>query len=301
VARREEVNARMSMSIRTLLEPVKDRLRPSYRKLRLAVVQRFFSYGPEELVGALRRLGVQPGDSIMVHARFDNHHGFRGTIRAANEAFVEAVGEQGNLLMVSMPYRTSAAEYLRNLQCFDVRRTPSAMGLMSAFFRKRPGVLRSAHPTHPVLALGPRAEWFVADHEHCVYPCGPGSPFEKLLDVGGKVVSFNTPLRMTFLHYLEHRVSPRLDFPLYAETPFEARVIDRHGIEMQVRTYAFGTETLQRRRPEILEGWLRERGLIRGLRVGASSLTVVDLKEVVQVVDEMAAQGKYFYARAPAD
>ena len=66
--------------------------------------------------------------------------------------FLDVLGPTGNLLMVSLPYRSSSLQYLSTLKCFDVRKTPSMMGLVSAYFRRRAGVLRSLHPTHPVLA-----------------------------------------------------------------------------------------------------------------------------------------------------
>jgi aminoglycoside 3-N-acetyltransferase len=263
------------------------------------VVPRYFSYSSEDLGEALHAVGIESGDSVMVHTRFENHHGFRGSVSVANEAFLESVGSQGSLLMVSIPYCASASEYLRNLQCVDTNRTPSAMGLMSETFRQRQGVIRSAHPMHPVLAYGHRAEWFVASHELCRFPCGPGTPYDKLLEADGKVVFFNVPFgTFTFIHYLENRVSIRLDFPVHTESQFEARVIEREGKPLTVRTFAFSDEVIRRRRPKILEGWLRQRGLIRKVRVGASVLMSVDLKVVVSLVDEMAAHGRFFFADA---
>jgi len=280
---------------------VKKRLKAAHRKLRMAVVRRFFSYGPVDLVRALRAVGIRSGDTVMVHAGFESHHGFRGSIESANNAFLDAVGPRGNLLMISMPYRSSSVEYLRKLKCFDVRRTPSAMGLMSEFFRRRDDVLRSAHPTHPILACGPQAEWLLEGHEQCIYPCGPGTPFDKLVQIGGKVAFFNVPFTVfTFFHFLEDRVSANLDFPIYMDTRFEAQVIDRTGQPLTVRTFAFRREAIERRRPQMLEKWLRDRGLIRRVRVGASVLMLVDLREVVSVVDEMAQRGMYFYERAAA-
>ena len=282
------------------LQHAKKKLRAVHRRVRLALVRRFFSFGPEELLRALRSAGVQPGDSIMVHAAFESHHGFRGSVESANDTFLEAVGPRGHLLMVSLPYRSSSLQYLANLKQFDVRRTPSAMGLMSEFFRRRPEVLRSAHPTHPVLACGPQAEWFVEGHEHCAYPCGPGTPFDKLLQVGGKVAFFNVSFAyFTFFHFLEHRVGMNVGFPLYAEEAFEVPVIGRDGERLTVRTHAFAEEAIRRRRPEKLEGWLRGRGLIRTVRIGASALLLVDLREVVGVVDEMAKRREYFYDMGP--
>lgn len=276
----------------------KKRLRAVLRKARRTMVRIFLSYGEEELVRGLERIGVKSGDSIMVHSAFEPHHGFRGSIEEVIDAFLKALGPSGNLLMVSLPYRTSSFDYLQKVKCFDVRKTPSAMGLMSEFFRRRKGVLRSAHPTHPMLAYGPRSEWFIAGHEQCLYPCGPGSPFEKALQAGAKAVFFNVPFAyFTFFHYLEHCVSAKLAFPLYHEPAFETPVINQRGERIVVRTMVFTPEAIARRRFEVLEQWLVRRGVIRKTRVGASTLLVVDLREVMDSFEEMTRQNVFFYDR----
>jgi len=275
---------------------MRNRLRAWLRRSEIRFVRAFRSYGPRELVAALRNLGVSPGDTIMVHSAFERRYGFEGSIGDAIDALVEAVGTQGNVLMVSMPYRGSCLEYLQKGGRFDVRRTPSAMGLVSEFFRRRPGVVRSLHPTHPVLAFGPRAGWFVEDHERCLYGCGPGSPFEKLAQVGGKLVFFNVDLNtMTFFHYLEHLVSPRLPFRLYSDEPLEVGVVDQAGLPRTVRAFVYPIESIRRRRSHRLHGWLRERGLLREKRLGASRLMLVEARQTVALVEEMMARGEYFY------
>ena len=279
------------------LKAARNKLRSLQRRSRRLFVRLFRSYGQDELLAALRATGIQPGDSVMLHSAFEPQHGFRGTSEQVVDTFLEAVGPQGNLLMVSLPYRSSSLEYLLKLKCFDVRRTPSAMGLMSEFFRRRQDVLRSVHPTHPVLAHGSRAEWFVAGHEDCIFPCGPGTPFEKLLQADGKVAFFNVPLVfLTFIHYLEHMVKDRLDFPLYTNEPFEVPVIDRAGTPGMVRTFVFTPEAIARRRFSILESWLVERGLVRKVKVGASYILLVGVREIANTVEEMARKGMYFYA-----
>jgi len=44
-----------------------------------------------------------------------------------------------------------------------------------------------------------------------------------------------------------------------------------------------------------LEAWLHGKGLIRRVRVGASTLLIVDLRDAVAAVDEMTRAGKFFY------
>jgi aminoglycoside 3-N-acetyltransferase len=280
----------------SLKKTLKNKVRAIYRKSRRATVRAFFSYEPAELVRALRALGIRNGDSVMFHSAFEEHHGFRGSIETLIDTVLEAVGPAGNLLMVSLPYRSSALDYLTNLKQFDVRKTPSAMGLVSEFFRRRRGVLRSVHPSHPVLACGPRAAWFVEGHETCASPCGPGTPFAKLREVGGKVAFFNVSFAyFTFFHHLEHVVQPHLPFQLYHDPPFEVQVIDRDGKRISVRTLAFSRETLRRRRFQVLETWLWKHGVIRKGRVGASSLLLVELDHVINAVEDMTRQGIFFY------
>ena len=259
-------------------------------------VRAFLSYDEQELLAGLRAIGVRPSDSVMLHSAFNGAHGFRGSIEQLTNVFIDAVGPQGHLLMVSLPYRSSSFTYLSKLKVFDVRKTPSLMGLVSEMFRRRPEVKRSLHPTHPVLVRGPRAEWFTEDHPNCVYPCGPGSPFERLVAVDGKVVFFNVPFATyTLFHYLEHLVSPQLPFPLYTDEAFDVPVLDLDGRPRTVTTYVFAPEAVRRRRFAVLETALRRRGLIQERRVGASLIQVVRANDTVDCVMEMARRGEFFY------
>jgi len=286
----------------SLKKALKNKIRAIYRKSRRATVRTFFSYEPSALIRGLHELGIQSGDNVMFHSAFEEHHGFRGSIETLIDTLIESVGPDGNLLMVSLPYRSSALQYLEGLKKFDVRKTPSAMGLVSEYFRRRSNVLRSAHPSHPVLACGPRAAWFVEGHETCATPCGPGTPFAKLREAGGKVGFFNVSFAyFTFFHHLENVLQPHLPFQLYHDPPFDVPVVDRNGKEIRVRTLAFSRETLRRRRFEVLEAWLWKHGIIRRGRIGASSLLLVDLDDVMSAVDDMIRQGVFFYDMTAAD
>lgn len=274
----------------------KARPRAIHRRAQHLIVRAFLSYDPPRLHEALRAVGVQPGDTMMLHSAFAPQYGFRGTIDELTRAFLDALGPDGNLLMVSLPYRSSSLEYLSRIKSFDVRKTPSMMGLVSEYFRRRADVLRSLHPTHPVLAHGPHAEAIIAGHEDCAYPCGPATPFEKLVDLDGKVVFFNVPFAtFTFFHYLEHIVNERMPFSLYTDQPFEVPVVDRLGQRRTVSTYVFSPDAIRRRRFEVLEKELRRRGLIRRGRVGNSRIELIRVRDAIECTRDMLARGQYFY------
>lgn len=271
-------------------------LKGALYKARLRFVRAFMSYDAARLRDTLRALGLRDGDSVMLHSGYAPHYGFTGSIGELINAFVDTVGPQGNLLMVSMAYRSSALEYLQRLKCFDVRRTPSMMGLVSEMFRRRPEVLRSLNPMHPVLARGPRARWFVEGHERCIHSCGPDSPFERLAQVDGKAVFLDVPFAVyTMFHYLEHLLRDELPFALYSETPLQVPVIAEDGREISVRTCVYPLDTIRRRRFQVLEDAMRERGLLHRRRVGNSRLLLVRVRDTVDCVRELAARGRYFY------
>jgi len=232
----------------------------------------------------------------MVHSGFNTESGFTGSANLFIETLLEVLGSSGHLLMVSMPYMSSTYAYLQQGKVFDVGKTVSHMGLISETFRRRSGVLRSQHPTHPILAFGPRASWVVGDHEKSLYPCGLDSPFDKLLKLGGKVLFFNVSFfTFTFFHYLEERIKHRLDFPLFFPEPFEVPFVDSNGNHRLMRTYVYSLEANRRRYPQILKDELDRQQLIRELRLGNSHLQLVGTEDAVRCVDSMAARGIYFY------
>jgi aminoglycoside 3-N-acetyltransferase len=263
---------------------------------RRSAIKTFRSYDAAALLRAVRSLGIVPGDAVMLHSAFEPHHGFRGSADALIDVFLDAVGPTGHLLMVSLPYRSSSLAYLKSGRRFDVRRTPSMMGMVSEMFRRRPGVLRSVHPTHPTLAFGPQAERFVAAHPNCRYPCGPGTPFDELVNDNGKLLFFNADFgTITFFHWLEHLVHEHLPFPLYTEPPFEVTLIDADGRPRVVTTHVFTEETIRRRDFPIFEKAMVERGAIRSCCVGNSRILVVELKDCIACTLEMLAAGCFFY------
>jgi aminoglycoside 3-N-acetyltransferase len=272
-------------------------LKSRWLDLRARFVKVFLSYDARQLRAALHRLGVREGDALMLHSAFGRHYGFDGTIEQFTDTLIEVLGAHGHLLMVSLPYRSSTLEYLQRLRVFDVRRAPSMMGLVSEYFRRRSGVLRSLHPTHPVLVHGPNAAWFANGHELSRHPCGPGTPFEKLAERDGIVVFFNVPFAtFTFFHHLEHLISLDLPFALYTDEVFEVPVVDQRGEPGLVKTHAFTREAIARRRFEVLERALRARGAITTVKIGNSRMEAIRVRDAIACTLEMQARGQFFYA-----
>ena len=272
-------------------------LKSKINQAKLRVVQALFSYDADGLIDGLRAMGLTETDTVLVHSNFEPDSGFKGAPIDLVNALATFLGERGNLLMVSIPFRGSAYDHLALNKKFDVRKTLSMMGLVTEMFRRRPGTRRSLHPTHPVLVLGKDSEWLTAGHEDCRYPCGPGTPFEKFHQLNGKILFFDVGFgAITFFHHVEHSLQGDLPFPVYDERLFDANVVDAEGQPRIVHTYAYSKVP---RSAEKLEAEMTRRGKIRKGRVGNSRMLLVTAADVVTCQSEMVKAGNYPYD-APA-
>jgi amino acid adenylation domain-containing protein len=267
-------------------------LRSIYIRHGKKIVKTFFSYTPLQLAYVLKTMGITAGDTVLMHSAFHMLNGFDGTPDQVIECVLNLIGESGNLAMVSLPYTRSTAAYLQAGVPFDVQHTMSAMGVITEIFRHHPGVVRSINPAHPILACGPAAPWLIANHEHTLYSCGKGSPFEKLVHVQAKALFFDVSLRsMTFFHYLEDLFQDTLPVKLYEETPMESMVIDAGGNARIVKTYVFSSESRQYRNMRNLQKELIKSGVMQSERIGNTRLTVLHLRQVVECAQHMVRSG----------
>ena len=281
------------------------RLKPWLRSLRQKVRHRwiitFYTFGPEELKALLHRVGVAPGDVVMVHSSFDRFEGFQGSLRDAMQALQDAVGAEGGLLMPTLPFSGSAVEYVRTNAILDVKRTPSRMGFMTEIFRRLPGVSRSLHPTHPVAGWGAKAARLLESHRSAKTPCGAGSPFEKLVEADGKVVLLGVGIStMTFYHYLEEDLESRMPFSPFTTETFTVSVRDERGQTWPVVTRLYDPVASSERDPELMVPHLKARGFWREDKVGKLNVIVLRCREVRQVVSEMASKGLFCYQNVPS-
>ena len=87
---------------------------------------------------------------------------------------------------------------------FDVRNTPSEVGLLSETFRKRDGVIRSCVPMVSFIAWGSDVLDFTRSYDAYL---DPESPFLKLLELDGKIILFGVDYdRCTLCHLSEERL-----------------------------------------------------------------------------------------------
>jgi aminoglycoside 3-N-acetyltransferase len=279
------------MNIKTAKKTVKVLLRYSYS----SYVDLFHAFKTETFRKALRDLGVLHGDTLLVHSAYDAFRGFSGKPTDVLQTLGELVGPDGTLLMPSIPFTGTAVDYVHSGAITDLARTPSRMGLLSEIFRRQVGTIRSVSPTHPVLARGARAQAMIKDHAIAKSPCGAGSPFEKLLEVNGKILFLGVSIEsMTFFHYLEEKFENRL-----AVSPFTSEVfaipVQVGGKRITVNTRLFNPQLSRRRRIEIMLPELRRMRAVQEGKIGVLPLSMVAATAARDAFVAILERKKNFY------
>ncbi len=97
---------------------------------------------------------------------------------------------------------------------FDMRRTPSQVGIATELFRRMPGVRCSRHPIYRVCALGPLAEALTQGHEQAGTNCGPGTPFDEMTRHRTWIIGVGATIEiLTQVHHAEDVLGDAFPIP----------------------------------------------------------------------------------------
>jgi aminoglycoside 3-N-acetyltransferase len=269
-------------------------------KIKAAVVSRLLSYTGADLGRFLSGIGVRRGDTVMLHSSWRPMNGFSGTPAQFCAALREHLGPEGLLVMPSLTYHNmSSAEFLASGKPMDVRRSPSAMGLLTEVFRRGKDVKRSLSPTHPLLAWGADADSFLAGHEATDRPFGPDSPFARLLERDAMLLCLDCDFSsITFTHFVEDRLADTLPFPLYEPEPMTGRSIDRNGTEIECPVRVLSAQTNQLRREPRLVAHLTQGGALQQGRLGNSRFVWIRASAHLAGAMGLVASGAHFFDKA---
>jgi aminoglycoside 3-N-acetyltransferase len=234
----------------------------------------------DRLVKDLRAAGIQSGDTLLVHCAMSKIGYLEQGPKTLTDALFQVLGKDGNLLMPSSPNASFQIEYARRNPVFDVLNTPSKMGAISEYFRKLPGVKRSAHPTEPVCASGPDAEWLTNGHFGELTPYTAKSPWRRMYEREGKILYLGVTLDNagTHLHTLEDAVD--FKYPVYAEEIFSFTVIDEQGKSHEVKTKVHNPEISKKRQCDGLLPLFEREKVAKKIKIGEADSWLFDGKKM---------------------
>lgn len=166
-------------------------------------------YTKTELLHDIEKLGIDPQGALLIHSSMKAVGPVEGGADTVLDAWSEFM-KDGLLIFPTHTWRQIGKETLT----FDSRALPSCVGILPELFRRRPGVIRSLHPTHSVAALGKAAAEYTAGEETRTTPCPRNGCWGRLLDLDAEILFLGCTLRSnTFLHGVEEweNIPDRID------------------------------------------------------------------------------------------
>ena len=155
-----------------------------------------------DITDAIKAVGLQKGDSVMVHTSLGKIGYVCGGAQTVIEALIETVGENGTIMMPTQSWKNLDPEtgvhwdadqadwdrIRKNWPAYNKAITPTnTMGAVAEMFRSWPGAIRSDHPARSVAAWGKNAEYLTKNHDLSNI-FGDASPIGKLYELDGKVL-----------------------------------------------------------------------------------------------------------------
>lgn len=250
----------------------------------------------DRLVNDLRACGLKEGDDVLVHTSLSKIGYVENGPETVVWALKKVIGEKGNILMPTSPNAGLQLEYIRSLEAFDVKNSPSALGAITEYFRKLPNVKRSAHPTEPVACLGPDADFYIEGHLGELTPYTDRSPFARISERGGKILYVGVTFDNagTNLHTLEDAVD--FKYPVYYDEVFDVKIILENAEQKIVQTKVHNPEQSAKRKCDGLIPLFKEKGLLHEAHVGEAKTLVVDAKRLLDVmIEEYKTRGVTMY------
>ena len=197
----------------------------------------------------LSDIGIVRGNVLFVHSSMNWIGGGVTEGIALIEALLDAVGPSGTLVMPSYAWRGSPVEGGN----FDVRKTPSAVGLLTELFRRWPGVHRSAHYWVPVCAYGQDAVYLTKDQTSMEHAFACDSTFRRLSELEALVVGLGVSLNTSSLAHLpDYDLQELYSFAAFAKQPLYGTVIDSTGACIATKSIVVPRELLASYQPSAL-------------------------------------------------
>lgn len=171
----------------------------------------------ESLASDLRRIGIEPGDKVVVHSSLKSIGKVEGGAETVVAALLDAVGPDGLIAAPTFTYHVTR---------FNPAAEPSVTGAITEAVRHWPDAVRSWHPTHSWAMIGPDAA-AIAEGHHLIGGVSFESPLDRIAQAGGKVLLLGVGhAANTTIHVGEtHARVPYLSVPFFSDSPTKASVV----------------------------------------------------------------------------
>ena len=209
-------------------------LRLWFKKRKRKVKSIFFVRSKVDLLEMRKLLvkdfNIKRGDNIIITSSFGNLNSSFSPNDLIN-LLQEIVGGEGNIVM---PYYSgNSYELAKKKIAFNMKETPSAMGVLTQVFSESENVYKSIHPTKSVVAWGHNAKEIIKNHEKSKTPYDFNSPYAWLYMNGSKSIGLGVK-SLPMFHFCEDALFLN-KLNLYLDSKL-MKVVDYNGKIINVKT-----------------------------------------------------------------
>ena len=241
-----------------------------------------------EIIDALHKVGMQDGQTVMVHCSLGSLGYVVGGVQTVIESLLDVVGADGTIMMPTQSWKNLDPEdgvhpevsedewqLIRdNWPAYDKKITPTnTMGAVAEMFRSWPGSERSNHPARSVCANGKYAKYLTKDHSLSNI-FGDGSPIGKLYELDSFVLLIGVGYdKNTSLHLADARA----DYPAKHDcTEHSAVMVNGHREWVEYSTLYVDGEDFGE-----IGAAFEKTGKYRRERLGNADITLMRQRDVV--------------------
>jgi aminoglycoside 3-N-acetyltransferase len=247
----------------------------------------------EKIIRAFEECGVSSGDTVFLHCDAFFLTQISGTSTLGKmELFFnvldQLLSENGTLVLPTFTYSFTKGEE------FNLEQTPSTVGLLTEYFRKREGVKRSKDPNFSIACSGRHKEKFINAPIHDTF--GPDSIFGLLHHQNAHIMCLGCSLdRITFTHYVEEQL--KVEYRYFKE--FSGNVIEQSRTNFEkvnyfVRDTTFDTYV----NLTLLKKTFEENKILKKSTIGRASLLSVSAMDFFEQAEELLRRNKYGLIKA---
>ena len=237
----------------------------------------------EEVSAIFRNCGVSQGDMVFLHSE-----ALVALVALAGDdinqkidtlfgGITDLLGLEGTLVLPTFTHSATKGEV------YNVQQTKSDVGLLTEFFRKRPGVKRSLNPIFSVAACGSKADVFSRSSANDCF--GHDSCFGLIYKYNSWIFTLGCSFdRITFIHYLDQIASvDHRYFKTFPATVLNFSDLQTFDVSYLVRDINRKTKP----KMDNLKHRLIQYGKIQNAEIGRAFLTGVKANDFYNTALEM--------------
>ncbi|HWT75014.1 MAG TPA: AAC(3) family N-acetyltransferase [Mobilitalea sp.] len=242
-----------------------------------------------KLTDQFRRIGLKPGDTVLVHSSLRSFGYVEGGALTVIEALMNTISDKGTLIVPTLTGRREDSAACPPV--FDVFRTKCWTGTIPETLRNMEGALRSLHPTHSVTAIGSQKEFVTSEHEKSLSPCDKQSPYYKNAQSKGYIMLAGVDQESnTSIHSCEEIAG----VPYHLQqNAFEINITGYDGKEITVINRLHNWE-----KPATdfnkLDQLFEMNGIMKKYKVGNSLIRLINAYEMFEFTIDILINNPYF-------